>query len=104
MIEQDLFEPGQMIRQQDQVLNKLGIISRGSIKTTKTFHSNTLHHTKGPGETFASLTILNGLSPASYQAETIVEIMWLPNDRLKLLMSKDTDLALQVADLLTHKL
>lgn len=104
MIEQDLFEPGQVIRQQDQVLNKLGIISRGSIKTTKTFHSNTLHHTKGPGETFASLSILNGLSPASYQAETIVEIMWLPNDRLKLLMSKDTDLALQVADLLTHKL
>jgi NhaP-type Na+/H+ or K+/H+ antiporter len=100
IVEHDLYEPGQMIKQQDQTLNKIGIISRGSIKSSKSYKNNSQHYTKGPGETFASLSLLNGLSPASYQAESLVEIMWLSNDKLKLLMSKDTDLALIVANLL----
>lgn len=104
MIEHDLFEPGQLIKEQDQGLNKMGVISRGSIKSTKSYQNNTQHQTKGPGETFASLSILNGLSPASYQAESLVEVMWLPNDKLKLLMNKDTDLALRIASLLSDKL
>jgi len=100
MIEYDLFEQGQTIKQQGQLLNKLGIISRGSIKSTKTDQASAQHHKKGPGETFASLSLLNGLSPASYQAETVVEVMWLPNDRLKSLMAQDSELALKIAQLL----
>jgi NhaP-type Na+/H+ or K+/H+ antiporter len=100
LIEHDVFEQGQKIKNQGQTLNKLGVISRGSISTTQKDQIRTQHHKKGPGETFASLSLLNGLSPASYQADSVVEVMWLPNDKLKLLMTQDADLAVEIAKLL----
>lgn len=100
MIEHDLFEQGQVIKQQGKLLNKIGIISRGSIATLKTNNNNLQRHIKGPGETFASLTLLNSLSPASYRAETLVEVIWLPNEKLKPLMTQDPDLAIQLAKLM----
>ncbi len=100
MIESDLFEQGQVIKEQGQALNKIGILSRGSISIIKTDQVGSQQDTKGPGETFASLSLLTGLSPANYQAETLVEIMWLPTDKLKILMKQEPELASILAKIL----
>ena len=54
----------------------------------------------GPGESFAALSLLNGISPADYRADALVDIMWLPGEKLRLLMSQDPQLAQQVANLM----
>jgi len=46
------------------------------------------------------LSLLTGLSPANYQAKTLVEIMWLPTEKLKILMKQEPELAFILAKLL----
>jgi CRP-like cAMP-binding protein len=99
MIEHGIYEAGQIIAKQDEALTHIGIVSRGSIRGIRMDKNS--RYTLGPGETFASLILLNGLSPATYEAETLTEIMWLPCEKLRILMMQDPQLAIIAAGLLT---
>jgi hypothetical protein len=104
LIEHDIYEQGRLVGQQGKALYALGIVSRGSISEAQyrqeNGHEKVQRNEIGPGESFAALSLLNGISPADYRADALVDIMWLPGEKLRLLMSQDPQLAQQVANLM----
>lgn len=54
----------------------------------------------GPGETIAVLALLSARSPATFTAESPVEIIWFKTEKLKGLMSDDSTLAKALAKLI----
>lgn len=103
LIEHGVYQQGQTITEQDKPLNSIGIVSRGSVTehTNQSFENGKkiISTTRGPGESFAALSLLTHKSPALYVADTPTDIMWLPGDKVRHLMGQDIQLAFVVSQL-----
>ena len=106
LTEVSVYETGQVICAENQQINKIGVVSRGSIaekfKQTENGHINKVHISKGPGETIGVLALLANQNAIEYVSETPVEIMWLPCEKLKALMADDPDLTRVMCKLLAN--
>lgn len=104
LTEISVYEAGQVICAENQQINKIGVVSRGSItekfKQTENGHTNKVHISKGPGETIGVLALLANQNAIEYVSETPVEIMWLPSEKLKALMAEDPKLTREMCKLL----
>ncbi|NVK36761.1 MAG: cation:proton antiporter [Gammaproteobacteria bacterium] len=93
MLSQEFYEAGQTVFNQGEDMFGIGLISRGRMKcTTSTQGQNHTEHL-GQGESFGALSLLTGKSPANLQADSPVDVLWLPGDKLKQLMKQDSELA-----------
>ncbi|EID4388441.1 TPA: cation:proton antiporter [Vibrio vulnificus] len=102
-IEHTVYDAGQLICENQRPLNRIGIVSRGSItelyETRSDDNLEKVRTTIGPGETFALISLLTGKTNAQYVSDTPTDIMWLPVDKLKLLMNQDPNLTAVVCQL-----
>ncbi|WP_063365168.1 cation:proton antiporter [Pseudoalteromonas luteoviolacea] len=104
LIEHNVYETGQTICKTGQPLNKIGIVSRGSVKEHWSVMNNEAQRqictNKGPGESIALLALFTSMSNTHCESETPCDVMWIPCDKLKQLMQKDNQLTLVVCKLM----
>ncbi|KZN47022.1 peptidase [Pseudoalteromonas luteoviolacea] len=104
LIEHNVYEAGQIICDANQPLNKIGIVSRGSIKEHWTVMSDSEQRhictSKGPGESIALLTLFTATSKTQCVSETPCDVMWISCDKLKQLMQKDNQLTQVICKLM----
>jgi NhaP-type Na+/H+ or K+/H+ antiporter len=100
MMESCIYNPGDVISEQDKAQPSIGVIVRGTVEGREQLAGATSSTTYGPGETIAALALLSSKSPASYRAESPVEINWFDVEGLKAMMARDHDLARAIAPLL----
>ncbi|ESP93974.1 cation:proton antiporter [Pseudoalteromonas luteoviolacea] len=103
-VEHSVYEAEHLICSANNPLNKIGIISRGSVKeqwlmVTEEGKKHTCT-SKGPGESIALMTLLTGTSKTECVSETPCDVMWLPCDKLKQLMQQDSQLTQVVCKLM----
>ncbi len=103
MMDQRIYQPGDLVLEQDKPHNCIGVIIRGTVEGRVKQGSTTSVTSYGPGETIAVLVLLSGRSPASYRAESPVEVIWFASDKLKSILNKDGDLARALAGLMSDK-
>ncbi|MDP2561603.1 cation:proton antiporter [Psychrobium sp. 1_MG-2023] len=106
IVENSVYDAGQVICHQQQTFNKVGVISRGSIKVETLFTNEGVEQTrimtKGPGETIAIESILTQHVIAKYTADTPTDVMWVNNEKLTSLMHKDSALVSAICQLLAE--
>ncbi|WP_349629460.1 Crp/Fnr family transcriptional regulator [Motilimonas eburnea] len=97
LVEHAVYNAGETICDEGKPWCRVGIVSRGSVSESATLVSaqgtHKLSTTKGPGESFAQLSLLTHKSMSRCVADTPTDVMWLPGDKLKVLMSQDPALA-----------
>ena len=103
LVDHDVYQEGQTIFEQGKPLNSIGIVSRGSVTEhiTQTLGTGnkTSSTTHGPGESFATLSLLTQKSPAKYVADTPTDVMWIAGDKVRHLMGQDLQLAFVISRL-----
>ncbi|RDH44311.1 cation:proton antiporter [Zooshikella ganghwensis] len=100
IIEHTLYSSGEWIIHQGKPFYGLGIIAKGSIEAYEYHLGKKFRKTLGPGELVGTLSLLSGVSPGDYQAMSLVNMLWLPGEKLKQLMAKDSALAEAIGELL----
>ncbi len=99
-MDQRIYNPGDRIVEQGQPLNAIGAIVRGTLEGREVEPGHVITSLFGPGETIAVLALLSARSPATFTAESPVEIIWFKTEKLKGLMSDDSTLAKALAKLI----
>jgi NhaP-type Na+/H+ or K+/H+ antiporter len=97
MMQSAIYNAGDVIAEQDKPQHAIGVIVRGTVDATQNLEDSQATMTFGPGETIAALALLSGKSPATYVAESPVEINWFAVEKLKALMMRDDQLARAMA-------
>ena len=101
MIDHGVYDTGHIIYPQGKPICTIGVISRGTLKCEQSLgDQQTVIQTLGPGETFATMSLLTGQAPAQYKADSLLNVMWLPGDKIKTLMTQDPKLAAVIAALI----
>lgn len=97
---QKIYNPGDCIAEQGKPLDAIGAIVRGTLEGKEIGPEHVITAMFGPGETIAVLALLSAKSPATYTAESPVEIIWFSAEKLKVLMGDDPILAKALAALI----
>jgi CRP-like cAMP-binding protein len=97
---QKIYNPGDCIAEQGRPLDAIGAIVRGTLEGKEIGPEHVITAMFGPGETIAVLALLSAKSPATYTAESPVEIIWFSAEKLKVLMGDDPILAKALAALI----
>lgn len=100
IMHQDFYEAGQTIFNEHDDMYGLGMIGRGRVIRSIMHKGKTLTAHLGQGEHFGALSLLTSKSPAHYQADSPVDILWLPGEKLKELMKQDNELAKAISQLM----
>ncbi|GAA3925232.1 cyclic nucleotide-binding domain-containing protein [Litoribacillus peritrichatus] len=101
MMDQRIYNPDDMVAVQDKPQSAVGVIIRGTVEAKIKQDATVSVTSYGPGETIAVLALLSGRSPATYRAESPVEIIWFSVEKMKVLVNKDGDLARALAALMS---
>ena len=96
-----IYNAGDVIAEQGVSQHAVGVIVRGTVESRVDGEGVVTNTTYGPGETIAALALLSNKSPATFLAESPVEINWFDVEKLKFLMSRDQELARAIAPLIT---
>lgn len=99
MMQSTIYNEGDVIAEQDKPQHAIGVIVRGTVEASLQVAGTHSSTTYGPGETISALALLSSKSPATYVAESPVEINWFALEKLKALMLRDSQLARAMAPL-----
>ncbi|MFC3152886.1 cation:proton antiporter [Litoribrevibacter euphylliae] len=101
MMQSTIYNEGDVIAEQHKPQHAIGVIVRGTVEASLKVGDVQSCTTYGPGETISALAILSSKSPATYVAESPVEINWFALEKLKALMLRDSQLACAIAPLIS---
>ncbi|GLQ32701.1 cation:proton antiporter [Litoribrevibacter albus] len=102
MMQPVIYNAGDVIAEQDKPQHAIGVIVRGTVEATQQWDGMHACTSYGPGETISALALLSSKSPATYVAESPVEINWFALEKLKSLMLRDSQLARAMAPLVSE--
>jgi len=71
----------------------LGIITRGTVEIVREQDGKIIKSILGAGETLGAISLLSGFSADNVKAISLVDIQWLPGDKIKPILASDPELS-----------
>jgi len=71
----------------------LGIITRGTVEIVREQDGKIIKSILGAGETLGAISLLSGFSADNVKAISLVDIQWLPGEKIKPILASDPELS-----------
>ncbi len=71
----------------------LGIITRGTVEIVREQDGKLIKNILGAGETLGAISLLSGFSADNIKAISLVDIQWLPGEKIKPILASDPELS-----------
>jgi len=98
--EHSIYNNEELIAEQGKPFCAMGIITRGSVEIVREQDGQKIKTLLGPGETLGSLSLLSGFSQDTIKAVTLVDMLWLPGERIKPLLASELALSQAIGKLM----
>jgi len=88
-----IYNPNEEVAKADKAFCALGIITRGTVELVREHNGKTITNILGVGETLSAISLLSGFSAETITATSLVDIIWLPGEKIKPILASEPELS-----------
>ena len=100
IMQHSIYNAKEEIAKQGKTFCALGIITRGSVQVIREQDGKIVKKVLGVGETLSAMSLLSNMSADTISANSMVDILWLPGEKLKPILAKDPELSQQIGKMI----
>jgi len=93
IMQHSIYNPSEEIAKAGKAFCALGIITRGTVELVREQDGKTITSVLGVGETLGAISLLSGFSADSIKATSLVDIIWLPGEKIKPILASEPELS-----------
>jgi len=93
IMQHSIYNPNEEIAKAGKAFCALGIITRGTVELRREQDGKTTTSVLGVGETLSAISLLSGFSADSIKATSLVDIIWLPGEKIKPILASEPELS-----------
>jgi len=93
IMQHSIYNPNEEIAKAGKAFCALGIITRGTVELRREQEGKTIISVLGVGETLSAISLLSGFSADSIKATSLVDIIWLPGEKIKPILASEPELS-----------
>ncbi len=88
-----IYNVGEDIAKTGKAFCALGVITRGTVEIVREQDGKLIKNILGSGETLGAISLLSGYSADNIKAISLVDIQWLPGEKIKPILGSDPELS-----------
>ncbi len=100
IMQHSIYNAEEDIAKTGKVFCALGIITRGSVEIVREQDGKIIKSILCAGETLGAISLLSGFSADDIKAISLVDIQWLPGDKVKPILASDPELSLAIGKMM----
>ena len=100
IMQHSIYNGAENIAKSGKAFCALGVITRGTVEIIREQEGKKVTAILGVGEVIGALSLLSGYSSENMRAISLVDVIWLPGEKLKPLLASEPELALSIGKLM----
>ncbi len=100
IMQHSIYNAEEDIAKTGKVFCALGIITRGSVEIVREQDGKLIKSILCAGETLGAISLLSGFSADDVKAISLVDIQWLPGEKVKPILASDPELSLAIGKMM----
>ena len=93
IMQHSIYNTNEEIAKAGKAFCALGIITRGTVELRRIQDGKTITSVLGVGETLSAISLLSGFSADNIKATSLVDIIWLPGEKIKPILASEPELS-----------
>ncbi|ALO33477.1 peptidase [Colwellia sp. MT41] len=93
IMQHSIYNSNEEITKAGKAFCALGIITRGTVELVREQDGKTITSVLGMGETVSAISLLSGFSADTIKATSLVDIIWLPGEKIKPILATEPELS-----------
>ena len=93
IMQHSIYHADEDIARSGKAMCALGIITRGTVEQVREQDGKLITSILGAGETLGAISLLSGFSADNIKAISLVDILWLPGEKMKPILAREPELS-----------